>query len=87
MPVFINVFLKLQVYFAFEIRNSTFLLLFVEAQQTNTYSQSTTETLEKGVNLFKVNNKRCHWRRSVVFIANFEHISQLFLVFLLLTLK
>ena len=60
MPVFINVFLKLQVYFAFEIRNSTFLLLFVEAQQTNTCSQSTTETLEKGVNLFKVNNKRCH---------------------------
>ena len=28
-----------------------------------------------------------HWRRSVVFIANFEHISRLFLVFLLLTLN
>ena len=30
--------------------------------------------------------ERCQWRRSAVFIANFEHISYLFLVFLLLTL-
>ena len=29
--------------------------------------------------------KRCHWRRSRVFIVNFEHISHFFLVFLLLT--
>ena len=28
-----------------------------------------------------------HWRRSGVFVVNFEHISHLFLVFLLLTLK
>ena len=28
-----------------------------------------------------------NWRRSIVFIVNFEHISQLFLTFLLLTLK
>ena len=34
--------------------------------------------------MFKVNNKR---RRSGVFIVDFEHISQLFLVFLLLTLN
>ena len=27
------------------------------------------------------------WRRSVVFIVNFEHISHLFVVFLLLTLN
>ena len=26
--------------------------------------------------------KRCHWRVSVVFIVNFEHVSHLFLVFL-----
>ena len=32
--------------------------------------------------MFKVN----HWRRSGVFIVNFEHISHLVLVFLLLTL-
>ena len=38
----------------------------------------------------KVNNKeteRRHRRRSGVFIVNFEHISHLFLVFLLLTLN
>ena len=29
----------------------------------------------------------CHWRRSGVFIVNFEHISHLVLVFLLLTLN
>ena len=31
--------------------------------------------------------ERRHWRRSVVFIVNFEHISYLVLVFLLLTLN
>ena len=45
-----------------------------------------------GIYLFKVNNRntrtRCrHWRRSGVFIVNFEHISHLVLVFLLLTLN
>ena len=35
--------------------------------------------------MFKVNNKA--WRRSGVFIVNFEHISHLVLVFLLLTLN
>ena len=33
--------------------------------------------------MFKVNT----WRRSVIFIINFEHISHLVLVFLLLTLS
>ena len=40
--------------------------------------------------MFKVNNKetpeRRQWRRSGVVIVNFEHISHLVLVFLLLTL-
>ena len=36
--------------------------------------------------LFQKNNTR-HWRRFGVFIVNFEHISHLFLVFLLLTLN
>ena len=31
--------------------------------------------------------ERCHWHCSGVFIVNFEHISRLFLVFLLLTLN
>ena len=38
--------------------------------------------------MFQVNNKdarRRQWRRSGVFIVNFEHISHLVLVFLLLT--
>ena len=35
--------------------------------------------------MFKFNNK--NWRRSSVLIVNFEHISQIFLVFLLLNLK
>ena len=35
--------------------------------------------------MFKVNNKHWrYWRRSGVFIVNFEHISHLVLVFLLL---
>ena len=33
------------------------------------------------------NKAERHWRRSGVFIVNFEHISHLFLVFLLLTLN
>ena len=41
--------------------------------------------------MFKVNNKdiseRRSWRRSGVFIVNFEHISHLVLVFLLLILS
>ena len=32
-------------------------------------------------------NDECQWRRSGVFIVNFEHISHLALVFLLLTLN
>ena len=39
--------------------------------------------------MFKVNNKdteQRHWRSSGAFIINSEHISHLFLVFLLLTL-
>ena len=40
--------------------------------------------------MFKANNKkpgRRYWCRSVVVIVNFEHVSHLFLVFLLLTLN
>ena len=39
--------------------------------------------------MFEVNNKdtRRHWRRFGVFIDNFEYISHLFLMFLLLTLN
>ena len=37
--------------------------------------------------MFKVNNKERQWRRSGIFIVNFEHISHLVLMFLLLTLN
>ena len=38
-------------------------------------------------NLTIKTQERCQWRRSGVFLVNFEYISQLFLVFLLLTLN
>ena len=37
--------------------------------------------------MFKINNKNTYWHSSGILIVNFEHISQLFGVFLLLTLK
>ena len=51
--------------------------------------KSTVET-EKGVNYIQNNNidtKTVSHERSGAFIANFKHISHLFLVFLLLTLN
>ena len=37
--------------------------------------------------MFKVNNTNTGWRRSGVFIVNFKHSTQLFLLFLLLNLN
>ena len=55
---------------------------------TKTYL--TAQTLRKVRNMFKFNREKTpeqsQWRRSGVFIVNFEHISHLFLVFFLLTL-
>ena len=50
------------------------------AQLAFTCSNLTKETLGQGL-------KGRHWRRSGVFTVNFEHISHIFLVFLLLTLN
>ena len=59
--------------------------------QQNLPVQSQQHKLWKKVrSLFKFNKKdirTSNWRRSGVFIINFEHISQLLLVFLLLTLS
>ena len=61
-----------------------------------TCSNSTVETLEQVSPILKINNKdindmktlsNSYWRRSGVFIFNFELISHLGLVFLLLTLN
>ena len=54
-------------------------------------SKSPIETLEKRCEIcskltIKTPERR-QWRRSGVFIVNFEHISHLFLVFLFLTLN
>ena len=38
-------------------------------------------------NSTKKTTERCYWRRSCVFVVNFEHISHFVLVFLLLILK
>ena len=53
-------------------------------QSATTCSKVTIETVEQGVKYL-----HCipHWRGSCVFIVNFEHISYLALVFLLLTLS
>ena len=53
--------------------------------------KSTIYTVPAGNYMFKVNNrktsKKRHWCRSDVFIVNFEYISQLVLVLLLLTMN
>ena len=53
-----------------------------------TCSKSTIEIIEKGCEIYLKltieTPERHHWRSSDVFIIDFEHISDLFLVFLLL---
>ena len=60
-------------------------------QPVFTYSKLTIETLEQDVkyghSLTIETPERHQWRCSGVFIVNFEHISHLLLVFLLLTLN
>ena len=71
--------------------NNTPALVFshiLSTQATKTCSESTTEKLEKGVEIFskltiKTPEQR-HSRNSCVFIVNFDHISHLVLVFFLL---
>ena len=45
------------------------------------------KTLEQCTNYVQIYNINVAWRRSGVFIINFEHISHIVLVFPLLTLK
>ena len=58
------------------------LMLQEVTQLAFTCSNSTIETIEKGVKYIQR-----QWDRLGVFIVNFEHISHLVLVFLLLTLS
>ena len=58
------------------------------SQQTFTCSRSSIESLEKvGKMLAVKTSKRRHWCRSCIFVVNFELISYVFPVFLLLTLS
>ena len=50
-------------------------------------NRNTRETCEICSKLTIKSPERCHWRRFGVFIVNFENISHLFLMFLLLTLS
>ena len=51
-------------------------------------SELTKGTLKQGLKLTNTSElERRYWRRSIVFIVNFEHISRIVLVFLLLTLN
>ena len=63
---------------------------WVLCQLTFTCSKSAIETLEKRCEIcskLTIKAPGCHWRCSSVFIVNFEHISHLFLVFLMVTLS
>ena len=71
------------------------LIKVKSSHQTYFYNNTTSNvSFPAGNCMFKVNNRntrtRCeirHWRRSGIFIVNFEHISHLVLMFLLLTLS
>ena len=57
-------------------------------QPTFTWSKSAIETRREMCSKLKIKTpERSNWRRSGVFAANFEHISHLAPVFLLLTLN
>ena len=58
-------------------------LILPTSQPAFTCSKLTNETLELGVKYFQ----SLQWRRSGISIVNFEHISHLVLLFLLLTLS
>ena len=52
-----------------------------------TSQQSTTQLLTVFTKSYILPSRQLHWRHSGVFIVNFERISHIFLVFLLLTLS
>ena len=75
---------------AVTIEASFLLIDWKNSHSAITCSKLTIETLDQGVKCSKLTIKtpqRRHSRRSGVFIVNFEHISHLALVFLLLNLS
>ena len=63
-----------------------FILLFL-LLALNYPTKLKLEQLERPVQILENRRQKSHWRRSGVFIVNFEHISHLILVLLLLTLS
>ena len=66
------------------------VILKINTSPTFTYSKQRWKNKNNVWNLFKVNNwtpEWRHWRRSAVFIVKFEQISQIVLVFSMLTLS
>ena len=73
---------KLSKYYCFAfLRTFVQLFLCFLSQPAYTYSKLTIETPEQGVKYVQ------SWRRSSIFVVNFERISHLVLVFLFLTLN
>ena len=80
--------------FQIETNKGAFVIIFficrvLSTQPAITFPKLTIEALEQGVKCLKLTIKalkRCQWRRSGVFIINFEYISH-FLVFSLFTLN
>ena len=68
------------------------MIIFYDFYVNIYFFKVATKTLEKGLKYIQSlqqkhqNDVVVHWRRSCVFIVNSEHISHLFLLFLLLTL-
>ena len=66
----------------------TTITIIADSQLILTCAKSTTETLKTLSSKLTIKTpERRHWRGSSVFVANFEHISHLFLEFLLWTLN
>ena len=71
-------------YFCLCFYNFEYVFTYIHLFKVNIWN--TRKGCEISSKLTKI-PERCQWRRSAVFIHNFEHISYLFLVFLLLTLS
>ena len=66
----------------------TTITIIADSQLILTCAKSTTETLKTLSSKLTIKTpERRHWRGSSVFVANFEHISHLFLEFLFWTLN
>ena len=71
--------------FANSLSSFWFFLKAAKAQWTNVWNNICETKCEVGSKLSIKAPERCHWHCSDVFIVNFEHVSHLVLVFLMLS--